>query len=784
MSENVNDFFEEEDNSQGNPINIKKILFRVLKFWYIILICIILGTAFGVYKYKTTVPIYQVSSLMLINEGQESVSLGTSQSGLPGIKIGTYSNINNLIVFLTSKSHITSVLKKLDFTVSYFKKDMFLENEIYKKSPFIVMPDSSLTKIKNVKFDVSFISKDKFVISKDGKKEDAETYKFFDKIEKDGMTFTIVPRDNSSNYVDKNYSFKLNTLDNLVAYYRSNVRIALYRKESSVYAISIAENNVSKARDFINVLSESTVQYNLDRKNYIANNTINFIDKQLSGVSDSLSAAEKTLEEFRSRNEIMNVSSKGQMIISQSQELEKEKAALMSQLDYYSYLDNYIENNHNVSELMAPSSMGVEDPILRQLISELSVKHAEKASLQFNSREDNPNITRINRQIENIKSSILESTKSIVSTINIRIDDLNKRLMGLSREIKKLPKTEQMLLGIERKFKFNDEMYKYLLQRRSEAQLAKASNLPDHEIIEYASKKAKLSPDESKVFMSVVIFGLFLPAVIIFILLALNNKILDKEDLENIVHDDIIGSVPDGKGLKGEVPFLSNPKSIFSESLRSIRTNLEFYNKKEKSRTVLVTSSIAGEGKTFFSVNIAIGYAQLHKKTVIIGFDLRRPTLFNVISKISKETVKAEEGLSSYLAGNLSKPKSIADLVYSTDVENVFYIPSGKIPPNPAELIANERTEKVFRDLKEMFDVIIIDTPPVGLVTDAQLLVKYADNCMLVSRQNYTPKVVLSQLIKEGKLKVFNHLSYVLNGVPIKKAGYTYKYGSKYYTNS
>ncbi len=781
MSQNVDDFFEEEEGnaSQGNPINIKKILFRVLRFWYIILFCILMGTAIGVYKYKTTEPIYKISSLMLINEDDGSVSLGTNKSGLPGINIGTYSNINNLIVFLTSKSHIKEVLKKLDFTVGYYQKSMFQENEIYKRSPFVVMPDSSLTRIKAAKFDISFTSKSEFTISETGG-EDKETHHFFDRITKNGLTFTIVPRENSkAHYIGNDYSFTLNPEDELIKSYRSRVRIALYRSNSSVYEISIAENNKSKGADFINVLSESAVQYNLDRKNYIANNTINFIDKQLSGVSDSLSAAEKILEDFRSTNEVMDVSMQGQMIISQSQELEKEKAALMAQLDYYNYLDNYIENNHNVSELMAPSSMGVQDPILKQLISELSVKHAEKASLQFNSREDNPNITRINRQIETIKSSILENTKSIVSTINIRIDDLNKRLMGLSREIKKLPKTEQLLLGIERKFKFNDEMYKYLLQRRSEAQLAKASNLPDNEIIEYASTKVKLSPDKNKVFMSVVIFGLFLPAVIIFILLAMNNRILDKEELENVTKSDIIGTIPVGKATDGTIPFISTPQSIFSESLRGIRTNLEFYSKKENCRVILVTSSIAGEGKTFFSVNLAACYAQLSKKTLMIGLDLRRPMLSNVISNISKKENKNEEGLSSILSGKSQNP--LSSFITTTELPNLEYISAGKIPPNPAELIAGSKTAEIIEELKQQYDVIIIDTPPVGLVSDAQLLAKFADNCLMVSRQNYTPRNVLNQLIAEGKLKSFKHLSFVFNGVPTKKSGYTYKYGGKYY---
>lgn len=780
MNQDFDDYT--SDANSESTLNVGKLLKRALRFWYIVLICLLLGSAYGIYSYKTTMPIYKVSSLMLINNGEGNMNslLGTSENGLPGISLGAYSNINNLIVFLTSSSHVEKVIRKLDFSVTYFQKGMFLEQEIYDKTPFIVVQDTTENGFIGGSFDIMFTSKDKFLINRTGKKTIYEG-KLFEKMAIRSNKFTVLPNEKVKNieYTNNPYRFEFNPVKTLVNRYMRKIAISLYRKKSSVYEISTTENNTNKAKDFINEVSNSAIQYNLDKKNHIANNTISFIDKQLSGVSDSLSSAEKILEEFRSSNEVMDVSMQGQMIIKQSQDLEIQKAALMAQLDYYKYLSNYIENNSNVSDLMAPSSSGVNDPVLQQLISELSVKHAEKSSLQFNSREDNPTISRINRQIATIKSSILESTKSIISTTNLTIKDLNKRLMSLSRQIKQLPKTEQVLLGIERKFNFNDEMYKYLLQRRSEAQLAKASNMADNEIIESATTKSRISPNKNKVIVFVIVIGLFLPLVLIFLILLANKKILDKEDVQGILGNPFIGTMPYTKCKSDEIPFLLSPKSIFSESVRSIRTSLQFFKGKSKAKTILLTSSISGEGKTFCAVNIASSYALMGNKTVLIGFDLRKPRLDTYFIKDKKKSAKY--GLSSFLSGDDQFMDS--NFIIPSDVELLDYIPSGKIPPNPSELIASERTGLLFRELNELYDVIIIDTPPIGLVTDAMLLEGFADTKILVVRQGYTPKLVLNSLVKENKLDNFNKLSVLLNGVPIKKTGYSYQYGGSYYVD-
>ncbi len=776
--ENQNYYFEGEN--QEKSFNFSKVFFRAIRFWYIVVICMVLSIGIGFYIYKTRLPQYKIASLLLVSDPQndQEASVG-SENAMPGVNLGKYSNIQNQIILLTSKNHIEKVIKQLDFTISYYEKELFLFQEIYKKAPFIVTPDSAQEHLSYDHYFIRFSDDKSFTLRNEKHDEEEHSFKFFEKINLYGQTFTIRPVQNiitETNYIGKEYSFKINSLNNLINQYQRKVLISPYQRGSSIYEISISENNIYKGIDFLNKLSKSAVQYNLDKKNQIANNTISFIENQIIGVSDSLSSAEKVLENFRSRNELMDVSMQGQMIINQSQELENRKSGLLLKLDYYNYLVSYIENNKNVQELMAPSSMGVDNPILTQLIGELSSKNAEKSSLQFNSRIENPNITRINRHIGNLKTSILENTKSLISTTNLSLEDLNKRLMGLSSQIRKLPKTEQLLLGIERKFKMNDDMYTYLLERRSEAQLAKAANLADNEIIEKATAQGKVVPDKKRVIIIIILLGLLFPSVIIFLIIFLNNKVQDKEDLVSLTKHPIIGEIPSKGKLNEQVAFIQNPKSSFAEAIRTIRTNLNFYPSENNCKTILVTSSIPGEGKTFISINLAASYAQLGKKTIILGFDLRKPKLTDYLNINSNSS-----GLSRFLVSNSEKISH--HLIEPTHIPNLEVISTGEIPPNPAELIAGVHTQVLFEELKKIYEVIIIDTPPISLVTDAQLLAKYSDINVITTRHNITTKPILRNLINDGKLKNLKNLCIIINGLPKDRRGYSYGYNGDYYSN-
>jgi len=781
------DTFDNIENIElpNNTFDFKKAFFRALQYWYFIPIFLFISIGIAIYTYRTTIPEYQISAqLMITGNDNGRASIGSEDGAFTGVTLGVRNNVENQLIILKSTKQIEKTLKQLDFSVSYYQQGMFLTNEIYNQTPFIVIPDTTEMSLPYQSFCIEFISQDEFYLTIEGNKDYKKRGKFFEKITEPRFSFTIQPAEKdikTQRYIHNTYCFNFNTLRNLVIQYQRKLLIQQIG-QSSIYEISITENNTQKGIDFLNKLAINSVNYTLEKKNQIANNTIKFIDNQLIGVTDSLSKAKKVLQNFRSRNEVMDVGMQGQMIIQQSQDMENQRRKVAQQLDYYNYLLDYVENNRDKDEdLTPPSSQNVNDPMLSSLITQLSTLNAQKASLLFNSSSSNPNVTRINRSIKTVKTSIIENTKNLIASTERRLSDIDDQLMNLSYQIRKLPKTEQMLSDIQRKFDMTDEMHTHLLERRANAQLAQAANMPDNEIIEYATAGIRVKPDKTRSIILVFLLGLFLPSIIIFLIIFMNDKVQDKDDLESI-STPIIGSVPLEKKKKKEkeLEIVTNPRSAIAEAYRSIRTSLEFYNSTGKCKTILITSSVPGEGKSFTAANLAISYAQLSKKTILIEFDMRKPALHGVLN-ISK----TKKGLlSRFLVNNEDKNKS--GLIERTSIDNLDIIFAGDIPPNPVELIAGEKTRLLFEQLKNLYDIIIIDTPPIGLVTDAIILSSYADINIIITRHNVTPVKTIKEILEDDNINKMKNLNIIINSLPIKSRGYSYKYGygvkNDYYT--
>lgn len=777
-----------DDTASGKTLDVKKLFLRALRYWYYFPVFLVLSTVIAFTIYKTTVPLHHISTQVLISSAQDAAAgrVDVGERALPGISLGGQSHFENQTIILTSRRQVEKTIRELDFEVSYYEKEAYRLQEIYKDSPFRVLIDSSKVKPAGLAFEVAFVSKDRFVLKFENSAWSKE-YGFFEKVNHPRFSFSLVPVEDvlpGSGYEQKVYRFVVNDLKALAAQYKSSLFLDRVQHGSSIVELSILENNVEKGRDFLNRLAYNSVSYTLEKKNQIALNTIEFIEKQLIGVADSLGAAENILQDFRSRNVVMNVSLQGEMIMAQSKELEDQKSALLAKLDYYSYLNDYIEGNGDLQEVIVPTSMGIEDPVLSQLIAQLSTLNAERSALRFNATTANPNITRINASIENLKGNIIESLKSVISATNLSLNDINNRLYNLSGEIRKLPRTEQRLLNIERTRQMNNETYTFLLTKLTEAQLAKAANRPDNEIIEEATYRGLVAPDQKRLLMLVLLAGLFLPAVVVFIKVFSNDKVQEVDDLKELCDLPVLGQIPAEKKKSrfalGNKERQEAPQALLSESFRSMRTALGYYANKKACKVILITSTLPGEGKSFCALNLARSFAQLNKKTLVVEFDLRRPSLNRQsgIPAIGK-------GITSYY----SSDEQVADLIVKgSEAGSPDFIFAGPLPPNPAEMIAGEATERLFGNLQELYEVIIVDTPPLGVVSDAFLLTSLADVNLLVSRYNVTPKPVFKMNLKDEKFKEVPHLGLIINGLPFHRKEYHYRYGydagSKYFAGA
>ncbi|HEY4788645.1 MAG TPA: polysaccharide biosynthesis tyrosine autokinase [Bacteroidales bacterium] len=761
----------------------------VYKSLYIATFVLFVGIAFLNNKYSKT--IYQAKASILLNPNSKGAILGSNDmfKGLEALQ--SSKNIENEIGLLKSFSLVASTVSQLNLEVSYklesksfIKKDV----DIYLDFPFRIIMDKSHIQPVGVRFYIDLVNDSTYRLHAEGK--DVYFYNFIDnrtvgftheyKLDKTcpiGKTYTDkdckfdVIIDNVDNYNLYKWGYKFyfafNAFDYLVQFYRNSLKIEEQSSLASIINISLTGENAHKVTDVVNKFIGFYLDNNLEKKNKIAESTVKFIDSQLSDISDSLHSAESTLRNYKTENQVMDLSFQGKSIFDKLSALETEKANLMIQKRYYDYIIDYFNKNKNGSDIAPPSTMNVMDPILNKLIGDIIGLSADRANLP-SSNQNNLFLTQIDNQIKQKKDAILENVRNNLATLNISLNEISYRSNVLSGEISKLPKTELQLGNIERKFKLNDEIYTFLLEKRSEAQILKSSNTPDSEVIDYSreSLAGVVSPKKNLNYFIAVLLALLLPTGFVVIKDYFNDKVIDTTDIERITNAAIIGTIFKNRH-RSQTVVADFPKTSVAESFRSVRTNIQIKAGGISPQVILVSSSTSGEGKSFVSLNMAISFASFGSKVVLVGFDLRRPVLHE------KLEMQNMVGLSSYLTN-----RAVIDDILIKTKYGVDFIPSGPILPNPSEILNNARLDKIFITLKEIYDYIIIDTAPLGPVADTFLLMRFATENIIVTRQNKTSKDTFIEVLKRLKNNNVQNVNILLNDFNVKKSsnGYDYKY--------
>jgi capsular exopolysaccharide synthesis family protein len=423
--------------------------------------------------------------------------------------------------------------------------------------------------------------------------------------------------------------------------------------------------------------------------------------------------------------------------------------------------------------------MGVTDPVLVKLVDEFAAVQHQKKQMAFTARENLPQAQLMNQQLEDARSALRENVKSAISQLKISLNNVNGRIAGVEKELGRLPGTERRLIGIQRKFDLNNSVYTYLLERRAEAGIAKASQITDNRIIDDAivQNSSRVKPKEMKNYLTALMLGLLVPMVLIVIFDLMNNKIIGKHDIERLTRTPIIGYISHSD-YRVEDPVAEKPGSTLAESFRAVRTSLAFYSGQKKCPVIIISSPISGEGKTFVSVNLATIISMMNKKVLIVGLDLRKPRVHAILNAGNGH------GMSQYLSGNAT----FEEVIVPTKIENLWFAPSGPVPPNPAELIGSPKMTEFITRAREEFDTIIVDTPPVGIVTDALLLSQLSDVNLFVVRQRYTTRgsvQLLDEIYRKGEM---SNVAILVNDISVSgyygyglRYGYSLGYGHRYY---
>ncbi|NJO92240.1 MAG: hypothetical protein HC831_27175 [Chloroflexia bacterium] len=394
--------------------------------------------------------------------------------------------------------------------------------------------------------------------------------------------------------------------------------------------------NVPKLVDFVNALSTEYLKKGIERKNLIAENTIKFIDTQVGEISDSLNFSETLLQNYRAENKVMNMDFQSQQAMTALENLKNQRAEILVKAKYYDYLSKYLRENKDGQDLIAPSSLGIDDPILGSLINELTRMFNDRLEIQYNSKKDNPYLSSIELRINTMKKTILENIENQLNATKISLQEIDQRVEQVTERVNKLPETQRQLFGFERKFKLNDALYTYLLTKRSEMQIAKASYLPDNEIIDVArdTEFITIAPNTKRNFMIALFLGLGIPLAFMLLKDFMNDKIQLSEDIEAITDFPILGHIIRNKEKKYTIAY-DNPMCLTSESLRSIRTNFQFISNEKSKHVVLVTSSMMNEGKSFVCINMALSFALNNKKVSFYPLTLENRKSENILEYIT-----------------------------------------------------------------------------------------------------------------------------------------------------
>ena len=768
-------------DNEEKALEIRYVVAKYIRYWpwYILFIFLLVLGTFLFHRY--TVDQYEVSGSMLIktNTSPEAKIMDRSNIFSSGL------NLENDILRLKSKGLAREALEMVHFDVEYYAKTTIKPIELYDRSPIRIVVDWSHIQVTESPLELVILSETNFRIlpeesglmdfnSAMAAGDDAlynKTYSFGEPIETGRSKFTV----NLVNpaRINESIIFKLINPVELEEQYAKSIQIILQNEYSSVLRLSTTTKVVEKGRDYINSLMEAYIGYDLREKNKTQENTLAFIEEQLGFLEDSLQEKERELQDFKVENKLLDVSAEFSNILGKMNNLDEMNAEIDYQLEYFNQIKAYMEQkSKDFSQVIAPSVIGVPDPLLNGSIQTLVTLSQDRRKLLATVNEIHPEVLKIDVQMEKIQDVLFENVLNLISNTENKKRSIQSEIKVYDAEFATLPESESKYSGIYREFKLRESLFTYLLEKRAEAGIARASNVSDNAILDYAKRGTLVFPKKQQNYGLAILLGFLLPFGFVVVRDIFDDSIKDQRDLKKHFMIPQLGIV--GYSEKDtNMVVLQHPKSAVAESFRSLRSAITYLAAGKNTKKILVTSSVSGEGKTFTSLNLASAMALASKKTVVVGGDLRRPKLASYFGESDKV------GLSTYLIGKVEADK----IILPTEHENLWYVPSGVIPPNPAELLQTPRLIEFLTYLESKFDVIVFDTPPMGLVSETIDLMRLFDINLYVVRQNYTVKdhlVMINDLFNNKQVKnVYGVFNGIINS-GYHYEGYNYGYGNTY----
>ena len=737
-----------------------QILERYTPFWPLFVITTALSLSVTFVYLRSQVRIYLSSAKVLLKDPNK----GSGDSKiLDALNIfGDKKIVENEIVVLRSTNLMQEVVKDLHLYSTVYNEGKVRVEELYKENSPVwfqtLYPETS-TGSKKFYFTVDW-NKNQIVI-------DNKVVKFNDSTVLNNTIYIVIPNETYNKTLKgKNYFVQFNSVAGAAGNIINDLKANAISSQSTVIDIKLETQVPEKGNDILTKLFEVYNAFGIADKNQTAAKTLAFIDNRLGIVTSQLDSVERHVERYKSQNQVLDLSKQGQVYLEVMKDYDKNKSQIDIQLDVLNNVSRYINGKAAKADVV-PSLALLNDPTLATLLDKLydATFALEKSKSIAGPQSDA--VLLGEQQVDRLRSAISENVNNIRKNLLNAASNINSNIQSGANFLNQIPEKERGLIDVTRQQAIKNNIYSYLLQRREETALNSASTIADLRVIEKAASYGPIKPIPRNYYVAGFIIGIMLALFIILIREQINRKVLFTSEIEAKTRVPIVGEIIQVKS-KTPIVIQEGKRTIIAEQFRSLRTNLSFMALSEDAKTTLITSNISGEGKSFVSINLAISHTLTNKRVALLELDLRKPKLSALLN------VSRDPGISNYSVGKIS----IEEIIKETSIKNLFIISAGAIPPNPSELILSNKFKEMIHELKQRFDYLIIDSAPIGPVSDSLLLKDYADTTIFVVRHNDTPKMYLKLIDNLFKQNKFKNMCIVFNGLKRRGIGGNYGYGT------
>jgi tyrosine-protein kinase Etk/Wzc len=772
---NYNNTNQNEGSNPEESFDVKKLIYLIRRQWHWFAFFGALGIILAYGFTKLTKPNYIVSTSILIPEKSNGLNM---KDIFQGVTEAPKNNLYNQIEILKSYYTINQTLLNLNWRTSWYSKDLFIWRDIYNHEPFDVQEAQNFINQKGIPIYITPTSGDNYTVSVNGRVAQENGYKEI-KLEGFGeygqpfvskyFNFTLLKKQNNMEFPHGKYYFVFNDLNDATYTYQSKLNASLNDKKSDIILCTITGEEPEKEAEFLNELIKVYTKGQMSFQNEALRRSLDFINNQLTGISDSLNTAGTKFSDFRSKNNIIDLGAEGKLVMDNLKEIETGKAQSQMQLDYFQNLLKYLNNTSDLKQLVSPSVVGIQDVSLNALVLKLSDLYNRRQVLSFSAKENNPTLVMLDKELNQVRNQLNENLRNLIDNATANINSQKERQDRISIQLNKLPQKEQKMVNIQRQFNLTSEIYTFLLQKRAETNITLASTIPNVQVIDMARPDSAESVGFSrkKILIIGLLMGLALPLTYILLLNFFDDRIRNQKDLEKKTNIPILGNIMHSL-TKSDLVVHENPKSNIAESFRALRTSLQYMLTGSLGKVISIHSTNPGEGKSFTSVNLAIILAVNNKKVLLIGADMRKPRLHRVFD------LSNDIGLSTHLIGL----NSIDQIILPTNIENLSILPAGPIPPNPAEILGKPEMKLLIDSVRSSFDYIIVDNAPSAMVTDGHIVSHFSDLNIFILRYGFSHMHQLELINQYADQKIMNNVALLVNDIKINSFGNSYY---KYY---